>query len=74
MHLERVNHKEDIYKFWAGHSNTELSSLCLTVLSLPVTQVSVERTFSGLKYIVNDLRFKMKEDIIDSIMVLRTNV
>ena len=38
------------------------------------TQVSVERTFSGLKYILNNLRFRMKDDVIDSIMVLRTNV
>ena len=45
-----------------------------TVIALAVTQVTVERTFSGLNYILNDLRFRMKEDIVDDIMVLRTNV
>ena len=39
-----------------------------------VTQVTIERTFSGLNYIFNDLRFKMKDDMVDDIMVLRTNV
>ena len=73
QHHGRVKRSTDMYKFWNSHANTELATLCLTVLSLPTTQVSVERTFSGLKYIVNNLRFRMKEDIIDAIMVLRTN-
>jgi hypothetical protein len=41
--------------------------------ALPVTQVSVERTFSGLRYVLNDVRMRLKDDIIDAIMVLRTN-
>ena len=45
-----------------------------TIIALAVTQVTVERTFSDFNYILNDLRFKMKMDIVDDIMVLRTNV
>ena len=43
--------------------------LANVALVLPVTQVSVERTFSGLRYILDEL----KDDIIDSIMLLRCN-
>lgn len=74
QYQKRLDKKTDVYKYWNQHPNKDLGSLCNTVISLPVTQVSVERTFSGLNYILNDLRFKMKDDIIDSIMVLRTNV
>jgi hypothetical protein len=77
QHHKRLIHtlkkKTDIFQFWHNHTNADLSALCLTVLSLPMTQVSVERIFSGLKYILNDQRFRMKKDIIDAIMVLRTS-
>ena len=62
---QRLDKESDIFKFWAVHQNKELAELCLTVLALPTTQVSVERTFSGLKYIMNDLRMNLKADIID---------
>ena len=74
QHNPRLDKKTDMYKYWAAHPNSELGSLALVVLSLPTAQVSVERKFSGLKYILNDLRFVMKNDVVDAIMVLRTNV
>ena len=47
----------------------------LANIALPflVTQVSIERTFSGLCYILNELRVSLKNDVIDSIMLLRCN-
>ena len=30
--------------------------------------------FSGLKYTMNDLRMGLKSDLVDAILVLRTNV
>ena len=60
--------------------NMSIVSVCIayqvndTIIALAVTQVTVERTFSDFNYILNDLRFKMKMDIVDDIMVLRTNV
>lgn len=73
IHHPRLKHKTDIFLHWATQSNTELGLLCNTAVALPVTSVSVERTFSGLKFILNDLRMSMKPDIIDAIMVLRCN-
>ena len=43
------------------------------ISSLPVTQVTVERLFSSLKFIKNDLRSSLKDDIIDHILFLRHN-
>ena len=70
----RMDQKTDMYKYWYEHPNKDLGSLCNTVIALAVTQVTVERTFSDINYILNDLRFKMKDDMVDDIMVLRTNV
>ena len=41
---------------------------------MPPTQVSVERLFSALKIIKFDLRASMKEDLIEAILFLRTNM
>ena len=38
------------------------------VFDLPVIQASVEKTFSGLRYILNELRLELKEDIIEAIL------
>ena len=69
----RLPKTQDIVKYWSNYYNQDLSKVCLVVLSLPVTQVSVERLFSGLKYILSDLRMRMSPEIVDSIMVLRSN-
>ena len=38
-----------------------------------MTQASVERTFSDLRFILNERRLGLKADIIDAIMMLRCN-
>ena len=58
---QRLPQKDDIFKFWEQHPNKQLGRLCLVAVALPVTSVSCERTFSGLKYILNDLRMCMSE-------------
>lgn len=52
---------------------TDIQEACRIVTALPVSQVAVERLFSALKYIYNDLRSNMKEDLLDSILFLRMN-
>lgn len=69
----RVNRKEDIIQWWSKHASEDLKMLANVALALPVTQVSVERTFSGLRYILDELRLSLKDDVIDSIMLLRCN-
>lgn len=42
-------------------------------LGVPVTQCSVERSFSILKFVVNPLRSKLKGPIIDNLVLLKAN-
>ena len=41
--------------------------------ALPVIQVSVERLFSSMKFILSDHRASMKQDILDPVLFLRAN-
>jgi hypothetical protein len=50
-----------------------LRDVALVLLSLPPTQVSVERIFSMLKLLKSDLRTRLKEDILSTIIFLRAN-
>ena len=41
--------------------------------ALPVTQVSVERLFSSIKFILSDHRASIKQDLLDAILFLQAN-
>ena len=41
--------------------------------AMPVTQVSVERLFSSIKFILSDHRASIKQDLLDAILFLRAN-
>ncbi|XP_042215908.1 uncharacterized protein LOC121862043 [Homarus americanus] len=72
----RVERKEDIFHWWHCHPHTELKRLAEAVIGLPVsavTQASADRTFSGLRYILQERRLGHKADIIDALMMLRCN-
>lgn len=45
----------------------------MIVLSVPATQVSVERLFSGLKYILFLLRTNINENILEDQLLVRAN-
>ena len=51
----------------------ELYTLSLVARALAVTQVSVERSFSTLKSVLSPQRSNMSDEILDDIMVIRTN-
>ncbi|KAF0314154.1 hypothetical protein FJT64_015366 [Amphibalanus amphitrite] len=51
----------------------QLQPAAWTLTALPVTQVSVERLFSALKYIVSDARSSRKPDLVEAVLLLRTN-
>ncbi len=71
----RIDKKSDVCEFWGKKklTNSCLYSLAVTVLALPVTQVSCERALSGLKYILNDLCSNMTEDVLEDILIIRAN-
>ena len=39
-----------------------------------VTQVSVERLFSAMKLLLTDLRSRLKPDVVEAMLLLRTNL
>lgn len=54
--LDRLKTSESIMKFWINRSGTFplLSSAAIQIISAPVTEVSVERLFSNLNFILNN--------------------
>ena len=51
-----------------------VQEVAIAVTALPPSQVSVERLFSALRIIKTDLRGRLKEDLVDSTLFLRTNL
>ncbi|KAK2579426.1 hypothetical protein KPH14_002638 [Odynerus spinipes] len=75
LEYPRLDSKENILEFWDRNKNNipELYSLAKIALSVPPTQVSVERLFSSLKYILSYLRYNLSDNILDDILMLRVN-
>lgn len=67
--------KSSIFDFWEKRKDIseELYLLAQILLGVPVTQVSVERLFSGLKYILPPIRSNIKSKILEEQLLLRTN-
>jgi hypothetical protein len=65
----------NILEFWESQKSNMpiMYHLAKIVLAAPPTQVSVERLFSGLRFILNPLRNAMKPETIDNIMLIKTN-
>lgn len=72
---KRINRKNNILQFWNEKKDDqpELYKLAMTVLSVPATQVSVERLFSGLKFVLSPLRTNIKENILEDQLLVRSN-
>jgi hypothetical protein len=51
----------------------ELHELALIVTAIPATQVSVERLFSALRFILRPQRFNLSSQNVDDIVFLHTN-
>lgn len=71
----RLPPKEKILTFWKEKALLEpqLYLLSQVVFAVPATQVSVERLFSSLKFVLNDLRYNLNENIVDDVLVIRNN-
>ena len=54
----RLNSRLSVLQFWQQKKfeYPELFKLSEIVLAVPMTQVSVERAFSGLRFVLSDLR------------------
>lgn len=62
-------------KYWSDRktSDKELYELSLITNSVPITQVSVERAFSSLAFILSPLRNSLASDTLENILLVRLN-
>lgn len=72
---KRLSHKLDILKFWKQMETSypELAELAKIIHSVPSTQVSVERLFSGLKFILSPYRTNVSSKNLEDQLLVRTN-
>lgn len=72
--LSRLQPGVEIMKFWKEQNQfTELQSIALDIISVPVKEVTVERMFSHLTFVLNRYRSTLKADLLEDIMFLRLN-
>ena len=79
--LEKFEHfpvpefRKDSLVWWKENMKQfpALSAVALDIISAPVKEVSVERLFSHLKFILNRHRSQMKCNLINDILFLRMN-
>ncbi|XP_065314825.1 zinc finger BED domain-containing protein 4-like [Gordionus sp. m RMFG-2023] len=73
--IERLEKDANLLNYWGNVKNSmpELYKLAMVVLAVPATQVSVERAFSSLKFILSAQRTKLNPEILENILVIRSN-
>ena len=72
---KRIDQKCSILNYWNDNRclNPQLFELAEALMAVPSTQVSVERTFSQLKFVLSDQRCSMTSNILEDIMLIRCN-
>ena len=55
-------------------SLAELRDVALLLTAIPPTQVSVERLFSALKILKSDRRNRLKDKMLNAMLLLRANM
>ena len=73
--VKRVSVSEtsfDVIQFWENcdEKNKELSEIAKIVFAVPATQVTVERAFSTLKFILSDKRANIEDVLLEDILLI----
>lgn len=72
----QMKSKESVQNFWETHKKefgVELYEIACALYAVPPTQASVERTFSALKYLFSYYRYRLSENMLESLMLIHTN-
>lgn len=72
----RMKANESIHLFWDSNQNeigTELYEVACIIFSVPPTQASVERSFSGLKFLFSEHRYGLTEQRLEDLMIIHLN-
>lgn len=72
---QKIPFKPDSLSYWKEKITAFpiLANAALDIISAPMTEVTVERLFSHLNFILTDRRNRIKADIIEDILFLRLN-
>jgi len=62
------------FHYWVEQNSKVLSQLAWIVFAVTMTQISVERLFSGVKLMLSGLRNSLAEDTLQATIVQHTNV
>lgn len=69
----RVAITENVLEYWSHKLPHKLAEVALIILAAPATQVSVERLFSVLKFILTPLRNRLLDQTIKNIVLIKCN-
>jgi len=66
---------KNVLEFWESQRliSPTLYELSQIVLAIPLTQVTVERLFSSLNFILNPLRLNLTTNMVDDLLVMHSN-
>lgn len=72
---EKVPERFYIIRYWKQRkfTNAGMYRIAMALLSIPSTQVTVERLFSQLKLVITDSRTRLKGKTIMDVMLLKAN-
>ncbi|XP_046389430.1 uncharacterized protein LOC124158293 [Ischnura elegans] len=73
--VPRISKSQNILLYWESQKSKkpELYALANVALALPMTQVSVERIFSNLKFVLSVLRGKLCPQVVEDVLLVRCN-
>jgi hypothetical protein len=73
--VPRLNSAENVLEWWYNSKNEmpELFRLAEIVHGVPVTQVSVEKSFSNLKFVLSVYRTNLSPSLLEEILLIRCN-
>jgi hypothetical protein len=73
--LPRVPLETNIIQHWCSKTtaNSQLARMADIILASPATQVSVERLFSSLKFLLSPLRTNLDSNLLQRMLFIRSN-
>lgn len=72
----RMKCSESIQAFWEQNKSTfgsQLYDVASVIFAIPPTQSTVERYFSALKYLFDEHRFNLSEDLLENCLLVHLN-
>lgn len=71
----RLKSSDSVHAFWESKKSEFeiLYEIASIVFAVPPTQASVERNFSGLKYMLTDKRYNLRAELLEALLLIHLN-